>query len=764
VGINLTAADTVIIFDSDWNPQNDLQAQARVHRIGQTREVKIYRLITGRTYERTMFEKASRKQGLEQAVMSGHANKGGDDDPNGEGGKKKSKKDAAAEDLRLEKLLRCGAYDVFGEEAEKEAAQFNEEDIDAILSRRATKINAPGAAAGAGGALSTFSTASFVPDSAGGPDIDYDDPLFWEKLMPAAKKTSAAASKAAAEKDALASASGRNRRGVSRLGQEEEAAAAAESGGQRRRAKPAGSDDEASGNSSGGESSSRSWTKSDMKSVKRALMSIGFGRWEDVRRTSKVKAPTSGDIKAFCLELLRQCGRVAEADRESLAQIVGPSDDGSGAGEHVEPVEPPALRPVEASEMEKTCNVTEKSAKDLVRRLRQLAALASAFRRGKIAKFTSTMPAPPSAARPLGTWGPIQDLELLSAAHQKGVEDAPSAVLTRSPGAGATSIASLAATHLASSSSAAVGKEDSNPETELKRRLSSRLTDLLKALPGKSGGTASGSKKANTAVKRKGGALARAGSEEDDFADGKGKRARSDEGGSAKSTFDKIRIDNDLTLMFPGTHLPKAPAFRPRDSANRPGLLYPPGYLAVTRWDGLLWRCEILPHSCTRAEAGGGATDKGGATDAASRPLFRVTPNDGSKPSVKSLVSPSDVWRQVARDRKHAEAESVDGAALFGLDRHAVRKILSELSSRPQRPAGQGGGQGSPTAASAGREPPPRQLSFVSSSTGSPAAAAPPKKKFPASAAPSGKEPGGGGGRGLALTTSKIPKKLGPKP
>ena len=69
VGINLTAADTVIIFDSDWNPQNDLQAQARCHRIGQTRNVKIYRLITVKTYERRMFERASQKQGLEQAVI-----------------------------------------------------------------------------------------------------------------------------------------------------------------------------------------------------------------------------------------------------------------------------------------------------------------------------------------------------------------------------------------------------------------------------------------------------------------------------------------------------------------------------------------------------------------------------------------------------------------------------------------------------------------------------------------------------------------------
>ena len=40
VGINLTAADTVIIFDSDWNPQNDVQGMARCHRIGQTQQVR----------------------------------------------------------------------------------------------------------------------------------------------------------------------------------------------------------------------------------------------------------------------------------------------------------------------------------------------------------------------------------------------------------------------------------------------------------------------------------------------------------------------------------------------------------------------------------------------------------------------------------------------------------------------------------------------------------------------------------------------------
>jgi SNF2 family DNA or RNA helicase len=69
LGINLTAADTVIIFDSDWNPQNDLQAQARCHRIGQQKSVKVYRLITRNTYEREMFDKASLKLGLDKAVL-----------------------------------------------------------------------------------------------------------------------------------------------------------------------------------------------------------------------------------------------------------------------------------------------------------------------------------------------------------------------------------------------------------------------------------------------------------------------------------------------------------------------------------------------------------------------------------------------------------------------------------------------------------------------------------------------------------------------
>ncbi|KAG0370323.1 hypothetical protein BGZ54_006899 [Gamsiella multidivaricata] len=69
LGINLTSADTVIIFDSDWNPQMDLQAQDRVHRIGQTKPVMIYRLVTANTIEGKIIERASSKRKLEKLVI-----------------------------------------------------------------------------------------------------------------------------------------------------------------------------------------------------------------------------------------------------------------------------------------------------------------------------------------------------------------------------------------------------------------------------------------------------------------------------------------------------------------------------------------------------------------------------------------------------------------------------------------------------------------------------------------------------------------------
>lgn len=71
LGINLTAADTVIFYDSDWNPTIDSQAMDRAHRLGQTRQVTVYRLLVKGTIEERMRDRAKQKEHVQQVVMEG---------------------------------------------------------------------------------------------------------------------------------------------------------------------------------------------------------------------------------------------------------------------------------------------------------------------------------------------------------------------------------------------------------------------------------------------------------------------------------------------------------------------------------------------------------------------------------------------------------------------------------------------------------------------------------------------------------------------
>lgn len=183
VGINLTSADTVIIFDSDWNPQNDIQAQARAHRIGQTKPVKVYRLLTTKTYEMAMFQAASIKLGLDYAVMNGMQGAapglaGISDD--------KAEHFSAMSKRELENLLKHGAYDVFNEERSargiEDSKRFCEDDIDAILQRSAKVLHDAKAAEKPKLVSSSFSKASFVAGETGN-DVQIDDPNFWAKVV-----------------------------------------------------------------------------------------------------------------------------------------------------------------------------------------------------------------------------------------------------------------------------------------------------------------------------------------------------------------------------------------------------------------------------------------------------------------------------------------------------------------------------------------------------------------------------------------------------
>lgn len=73
IGINLTTADSVIIYDSDWNPQADLQAIDRVHRIGQTKQVRVFRLITENTVDERIVQRAEIKLRLDRMIIQNRA-------------------------------------------------------------------------------------------------------------------------------------------------------------------------------------------------------------------------------------------------------------------------------------------------------------------------------------------------------------------------------------------------------------------------------------------------------------------------------------------------------------------------------------------------------------------------------------------------------------------------------------------------------------------------------------------------------------------
>uniref|UniRef100_A0A8C2WT83 SNF2 related chromatin remodeling ATPase 5 n=1 Tax=Cyclopterus lumpus TaxID=8103 RepID=A0A8C2WT83_CYCLU len=123
LGINLATADVVILYDSDWNPQVDLQAMDRAHRIGQQKQVRVFRFITENTVEERIVERAEMKLRLDSIVIQQgrlvdpSANKLGKDE--------------------MLSIIRHGATHVF---ASKES-EITDDDIDAILERGERKVS-----------------------------------------------------------------------------------------------------------------------------------------------------------------------------------------------------------------------------------------------------------------------------------------------------------------------------------------------------------------------------------------------------------------------------------------------------------------------------------------------------------------------------------------------------------------------------------------------------------------------------------------------
>ncbi|XP_050675614.1 chromodomain-helicase-DNA-binding protein 7-like [Leptidea sinapis] len=304
LGINLTAADTVIIYDSDWNPQNDLQAQARCHRIGQLKMVKIYRLICRNTYEREMFDKASLKLGLDKAILQSMNTSQGKET----GLKQLSKKE-------IEDLLKKGAYGAVMDE-DNAGDKFCEEDIEMILARR-TQIIQMESEKG-----STFSKASFAATDQRS-DIDIRDPDFWNKW---AKKAEIDTTEKKEDEDLIVTEP-RKRTIIKRYGhddgpmemsdmevtpdsEEDEDGVSLRSKKKKdkfgRKGRRYGSDDYVprhEGVPVDEEVVYGSWTRSECFKIERGLLTFGWARWEEVVDRNQLR-------KGWTIPVIEDCARI----------------------------------------------------------------------------------------------------------------------------------------------------------------------------------------------------------------------------------------------------------------------------------------------------------------------------------------------------------------------------------------------------------------------------------------------------------------------
>uniref|UniRef100_A0A8C2F8M6 Chromodomain helicase DNA binding protein 4 n=1 Tax=Cyprinus carpio TaxID=7962 RepID=A0A8C2F8M6_CYPCA len=183
LGINLATADTVIIYDSDWNPHNDIQAFSRAHRIGQNKKVMIYRFVTKASVEERITQVAKKKMMLTHLVVRpGLGSKAG-----------------SMSKQELDDILKFGTEQLFKElgegdnkEEDSSVIHYDDKAIDRLLDRNQdatddTELQSMNEY------LSSFKVAQYVVKDEGEEEEDVDrdiikqeesvDPDYWEKLL-----------------------------------------------------------------------------------------------------------------------------------------------------------------------------------------------------------------------------------------------------------------------------------------------------------------------------------------------------------------------------------------------------------------------------------------------------------------------------------------------------------------------------------------------------------------------------------------------------
>ncbi|SAM81827.1 probable CHD1-transcriptional regulator [Ustilago bromivora] len=202
LGINLETADTVIIFDSDWNPQNDLQAMARAHRLNSKFHVSVFRLLTKDTVEEDVLERAKRKMVLEYAIIHQMDTSGTNFAPKASA---KNQQQFSKEELGA--ILKFGAQNMFKSDNEDgQQKKLDEMDLDDILSHaeaHETEVDPTGSSAGGQDFLKSFAQVQ-----------DFKADVSWDDIIPLEErqKVEQEQRNKAVEEAAAAAAAGSSRR------------------------------------------------------------------------------------------------------------------------------------------------------------------------------------------------------------------------------------------------------------------------------------------------------------------------------------------------------------------------------------------------------------------------------------------------------------------------------------------------------------------------------------------------------------------------
>ncbi|XP_054160501.1 chromodomain-helicase-DNA-binding protein Mi-2 homolog [Oppia nitens] len=177
LGINLATADTVVIYDSDWNPHNDIQAFSRAHRIGQANKVMIYRFVTRASVEERITQVAKKKMMLTHLVVRPGL----------------GSRSAAMSKQELDDILRFGTEELFKDEegtTDESTIHYDDAAIDGLLDRTQEGIEQK--EMWANEYLSSFKVASYATKDVDEDepetevlkqDVESADPAYWEKLL-----------------------------------------------------------------------------------------------------------------------------------------------------------------------------------------------------------------------------------------------------------------------------------------------------------------------------------------------------------------------------------------------------------------------------------------------------------------------------------------------------------------------------------------------------------------------------------------------------